>query len=311
MERARASGPAFDIVGLGTATVDLLALVPRLPGSDEVFEIEALEIEGGGPAASAMAAASRLGARCAMIGSTDRTTWGDQVVERLARQRVDVTYLLRRAEGIAPRSVILVEAASGKRSILYHRGLVASPTPEELPRELLRQARILHLDGFHHEAARSAAELVRASGALVSLDGGAGAAWPGIDTLLPLVDVLIVARAFALRVTGLEAEPRAAEALARHGARHVVITDGERGAWSLVDGVQRHHSAFRVPVVDTTGAGDAFHGGYLQALLDAHDPLVCLRRASAVAALACTRLGGRAGLPSADELEAFLRHAER
>ena len=309
MRAPRASVATFDIVGLGMATVDLMALVPRLPGSDEVFETEALEIEGGGPVASALAAASRLGERCAIIGSTDRGTWGDQVVERLELVGVDVTQLRRRAEGIAPRSVILVEADSGRRSILYSRGTVASPTPTELPRELLGRARILHLDGFHPDAARAAAELVRAGGGTVSLDGGAGVAWPGLAELLPLVDLLIVARAFAVRETGLEDESRAAEALSRHGARHVVITDGERGAWSLVEGVVRHQSAFAVPVVDTTGAGDAFHGGYLHAVLRSCEPADCLRRASAVAALACTRLGGRAGLPDEGELEDFLQHS--
>ncbi len=299
------SGPP-EIVGLGMATVDLMALVPRLPGPDEVYEIDELVVEGGGPVASALAAASRLGAHAALVGSTDVSTWGELIVEGLRSCRVNVDHLLRRAEGSAPRSVILVEASSGRRSILYNPGSVSSPKPDELPQQLISSARVLHLDGFHAESALAAASLARSEGVLVSLDGGAGVSWPGLEDLLPLVDVLIVARAFALEQTGIEEERGAIEALARHGATHVVVTDGERGAWSLVDGVQRHANAFDVDVVDTTGAGDAFHGGYLHALLRGHDPEVCLTRASAVAALACTRLGGRAGLPSDDQLDAFL-----
>lgn len=297
-------GPA--IVGLGMATVDVLARVPRLPGPDEVFELEALEIQGGGPVASALVAAARLGSSTAMIGSTDDGGWGRMIVDGLRGAGVDVTHLLRRADGRAPRSVILVDAADGRRSILYSRGTAASPTVAELPWPLIRGARVLHLDGFHLEASVAAARAAREAGVAVSLDGGAGEPWPGLDELLPLVDLLIVARAFATQVTGVDVPEEAGPALARIGARHVVITDGARGAWAWVGGGMRHQPAYRVEVVDTTGAGDAFHGGYLHAWARGADPGMCLRVASAVGALACTRLGGRAGLPDAGAVEALL-----
>lgn len=294
------------IVGLGMATVDVLTRVPRLPGPDEVFEVDALEFQGGGPVASALAAAARLGSQVAMIGSTDAGTWGQIVVDGLVSAGVDVAHLWRRAGGDAPRSVILIDRADGRRSILYSPGTVGSPRLDELPWPLIRGARVLHLDGFHLEAALAAARAAREAGVAVSFDGGAGDLWAGIDDLLPLVDVLIVARSFATQVTGASEPEASGPLLARHGARHVVVTDGVRGAWSWVDGEALHQPAHEVEVVDTTGAGDAFHGGYLHAWVGGADPRTCLRVASAVGALACTRLGGRAGLPDAATVHELL-----
>ncbi len=287
-------------------TIDVLARVPYLPRPDEVFEVPAVEVHGGGPVASAMAAASRLGTACAVVGSVGDDAWGDWIAEGLADLGVDVTNLYRRAGAASPRSIVLVEGGTGRRSIMYSTGTSLRLAVDEVPWERLRGARALHLDGVHPAAALAAARAAREAGVTVSYDGGAGPFWPGLDDLLPLVDVLIVAREFAERYTGREDVADAAHALGRWGARHVVITDGARGAWSWVAGRAQHQPAFAVDVVDTTGAGDAFHGGYLHAYLAGDDPVGCLSFASAVGALACTRLGGRAGLPDRGEVESFL-----
>lgn len=301
--------PSPAIVGLGMVTIDVLARVPRLPGPDEVFEIPLVEVHGGGPVASAMAAAARLGSASAVVGSVGDDVWGDWIVAGLHDLGVDTTHLYRRAGEASPRSVILVEGGTGRRSIMYSTGSSLRLAVDEVPWEGLRGARALHLDGVHPAAALAAARAAREAGVTVSYDGGAGPFWPGLDDLLPLVDLLVVAKDFAARYTRLEDVAEAGAALGRWGARHVVITDGTRGAWSWVDGLARHQPAFPVDVVDTTGAGDAFHGGYLHAYLAGEDADGCLRFASAVGALACTRLGGRAGLPNRDEVVAFLdRH---
>lgn len=298
------SAPA--IVGLGMVTIDVLAQVPHLPGPDEVFEVPLVEVHGGGPVASAMAAAARLGTASAVVGSVGDDAWGGWIVAGLADLGVDVTHLYRRAGEASPRAVVLVEGGTGRRSILYSTGSSLRLAVDEVPWDRLLGARALHLDGVHPAAALAAARAARAAGVTVSYDGGAGPFWPGLDDLLPLVDVLIVARDFARRYTGHEDVADAGPSLTRWGARHVVITDGARGAWSWVGGRARHQPAFTVDVVDTTGAGDAFHGGYLHAYLAGEEPDRCLRFASAVGALACTRLGGRAGLPDRGAVAAFL-----
>lgn len=297
----------FDIVGLGLATVDILTAVPHLPGPDDVFEVQALELQGGGPVATALIAAARLGSLCAMIGTTDTGAWGDLIVREFAADGVDTVHLERRRPGVASRSVILVEGAEGRRSILYSKGTVGTVEPASLPREAIQRAKVLHLDGSHLEAAVAAAEIARDAGALVSLDGGAGELWPGIDRLLPLVDVMVVAHRFAENVTGVRDPDRASDALRDLGAGQVVITDGPAGAWYLEGDERGHVPAFEVQAVDTTGAGDSFHGAYLYAVLEGMPIAERVRFASAVAAEVCLQLGGRTGLATRAEVDAFLR----
>lgn len=306
MEDARLTATP-SIVGIGMAIVDILTQVPHLPRADEVFEVASVEVDGGGPVASALATASRLGTPCAFVGCVGDDRWGDLIVEGLAEFGVDATHVFRRKASNSPRAVILADVDSGRRSIMYCRGSARSLAPEEVPLDLVRCARVLHLDGLHGEAALAAAREARSSGVAVSLDGGAGPLWPGMEQLIPLVDLLIVARGFATARTGQDDPREAGAALVAAGSRHVVVTDGPGGAWSWVGGIELHQPAFRVDVVDSTGAGDAFHGAYLHAWVGGADPRACLRFASAVGALACTRLGGRAGLPQAEEVEALVR----
>lgn len=296
-----------DIVGLGLATVDIMTLVPRLPGHDDVFPARRILLEGGGPVATALVAAARLGATTAYLGPIAPTTWGSLARAGLEREGVDTRHAPTRATGEQAVSVILVDEASGQRSILYDSGELLDLAPAEVPAELIASARALHLDGVHLEAAVHAAKLARQAGVLVSFDGGAGELWAGAERLLPLVDLLVVARCFAELHTG-QADPLLAgpALLETYRPRQVVITDGARGCWYW-DAGQRdvaqhfHQPAFTVDVVDTTGAGDVFHGAYLYATLQNWSARRCLAFAAAAAALKCRALGGRASIPTTDE----------
>lgn len=299
------------IVGLGLATVDILTAVPHLPEPDAVYGVRALELQGGGPVASALVAAARLGSSCTMVGTTDRGVWGDLIVRELEADGVGTTHLARRTDGVASRSVILIEGGTGRRSILYSKGTVGEIEAGAVPTEAIERAKVLHLDGSHPDAALAAAEIARAAGVVVSLDGGAGEPWPGMDRLLPLVDVLVVARRFAATVTGLDDPTEAGVALGDLGAQHVVVTDGPAGAWFWQGAESGHVAAFDIDAVDTTGAGDAFHGAYLHALLEGQPVEGRVRFASAVAALVCLHLGGRTGLPTRSGVDAFLQAQAR
>lgn len=299
---------AFDVVGLGLATVDVITLTPRLPGPDDVFAVDDIVVQGGGPVATALVAAARLGASTAYLGTIGAGRWGWEVDADFARYGVDTSHARRRGTGEQSLSVILVDAASGRRSILYRPGTLPDLAPDDVPATVVEGARILHLDGVHLEATLHAARLARAGGVTVSFDGGAGEKWPGIEELLPLVDVLVVARDFATIYTG-EREPAAAgpALLREYDPQEVVITDGERGAWYWDGRRSVRQPAFSVDVVDTTGAGDVFHGAYLVARLQGWEPERRLAFASATAALKCRRAGGRAGIPTREEVAAFLQ----
>lgn len=305
---------AFDIVGLGLATMDILTVVPRLPQPDDVYAARDIVLQGGGPAATALVAASRLGATTSYVGVIGAGRWGRATRDEFERYGVDTSQARFSSEGDQSLSVILVDEASGRRSILYRPGNLPDLAAEEVPASLIQRAGALHMDGVYPAAARRAAEIAREAGVTVSFDGGAGEKWPGIEEILPLVDLLVVARDFARRYTGHDDPRQAGPALLEgYGPQQVVITDGVRGAWFWDEahyGNRRlHQPAFAVDVVDTTGAGDVFHGAYLYAYLQQWSPRRRLAFASATAALKCRRIGGRAGIPTRDEVEQFVANA--
>lgn len=303
---------AVDIVGLGLATIDVMTLVPHLPRHDEVFQARRILLEGGGPVATALVTAARLGATTAYLGPIAPTTWGALTRAGLEAQGVDTSHAPDRARGEQPAAVILVDEPTGQRSILYERGEMEGLAPEEVPAGLVTSARALHLDGVHLDAACHAAGIARQAGVVVSFDGGAGIEWAGAPRLLPLVDLMVVARRFAEQHTSLADPLQAGPALLKaYGPRQVVITDGVRGSWcwSSEKGAAAtpvHQPAFRVSVVDTTGAGDVYHGAHLYAYLQGWPVRRCLAFAAATAAIKCRELGGRAGIPTRQQVEIFL-----
>ncbi len=299
----------YDVVGLGLATLDILALTPRLPESNDCFPIAALEMQGGGPVATALVALSKLGANCNYLGSFAGDDTALQIMAELRRYGIDSEHSPRRAKGVSSASVILVEESNGQRAILFQKSTARDLEPEEVPEHLITNARALHLDGFFTPAALRAAKIAREHGVLVSFDGGAGELmWDELTELLPLVDNMVVAKKFAHQTTGEENVLAAGAALLNtYKNQQVVITDGENGAWYWDEHTHFHQPAFKVEVVDTTGAGDTFHGAYLYACLQAGwSAPYRLRFASAVAALKCTRLGGRKGIPTLAETMEFL-----
>jgi sugar/nucleoside kinase (ribokinase family) len=300
-----------DVVGLGLATLDTLALVPRLPERDEVYPAQRILLQGGGPVATALVTAARLGATASYLGPFAPTPWGALARAGLEAEGVSTRDAPSRETGEQAVSVILVDQATGQRSILYTLGQTPELIPAEVPPELVASARVLHLDGVHLEAACHAATLARRAGVPVSFDGGAGDLWSEVGALLPLVDILVVARRFAEQATG-EADPLHAgpALLRRFSPRQVVITDGLRGCWYWDREQEIYQPAFAVDVVDTTGAGDVFHGAYLYALLQDWPAGRTLAFAAATAALKCRGLGGRSSIPTLRGVEAFLEGSD-
>lgn len=298
---------SIDVLGLGLSTIDILTPVSHLPVSNEVFEISGISIQGGGPVATALAALGRLGARTAYLGTVAGDNWGKMILDDFENYGVSTNHINQIKEAQSPVSIILVEE-NGNRSILYEKGLLPELNPAFVSENLVNQARILHLDGSHPEAALKAARIAKISDTLVSLDGGAGEGiWAGMTELLPFVDILIVARQFAFRQTGFDNPVKAGSELLKYGAKLVVITDGELGCWYWDKKNHFHQPAFKVMVQDTTGAGDTFHGAYLYGYLQDWLPEETVVFASAVAALKCAHPGGRIGIPTLHQTVEFLQ----
>jgi sulfofructose kinase len=302
-------GGRVDVVGLGYCSLDYLGIVPGRPEFDvETVSLSDFAKSGGGPVSTALVALARLGARTGYIGVLGEDEGGAFLKEEFEREGVDLSRLRMQAGARSQICMVLVEAGTGRRSILCYRakgGLVL----DEADRTYISSARYLHLDGYHMRAAITAARWARTDGVRVSFD--ANRPRPGLDELLPLVDVLIASERFPPAYTGQGDQVRAGRSLLEMGPEVVVITLGAAGCLCLWGDRVSRVPGFQVDVVDTTGAGDAFHGAFLYGLLQGWELERTAIFANAVAAINCTRLSGRAGLPSLSEVEIFLekRHS--
>jgi sulfofructose kinase len=301
------------ILGLGGVTTDQIGVVDHIPVRDEVIRLQKYRVEQGGMVATALVAAARLGAEAEFLGAVGDDTNGRFALDRFAAEGVAAASVQVCSGGISAFSFILVESHSGKRTIIHEPG-VQRNRALELPRgkaeEFLSGVGYLHLDGFWMDTAVELAEAAKGKGITLTLDVGQNQRDPQIEVLLGLADYVIPSLPFARRFTNSDRVEQAAAALLGFGAGAVIQTLGEQGAFVMVkDGSSFTIPAFPVSVVDTTGAGDSFHGGFLFALSREYPLEEAVVFASAVAALKCTRLGGQSGLPSFQQVRAFL--AER
>jgi sugar/nucleoside kinase (ribokinase family) len=302
---------AMDVIGLGASTVDLLSLVEHLPAEDENMRAIDISVQGGGPVATAIVTLARLGARTAMIDAIGDDWRGTLIREEFRREGVAVEHLKIGRGWTSPTSCILVKQEDGARSIIWAPGSAPDLTAAELPRAAITSAKFLHVNGRHEQACLEAVKIAHEAGVQVSFDGGAGRYRPALREIVPLSDVCIVAREFAERYTSETDVTRAANKLMSSGPRLVVITEGTRGSrvYSKA-GSAFHQPAYLLPkAVDTTGCGDSYHGAFLFGLLKGWELQRTAAFASAVAAINSQTLGGRGGLPTYDQTEAFL--AER
>jgi sulfofructose kinase len=300
----------FDVLGIGRPYFDQLLVVAHLPAPDEVLPIERYERQGGGPVPTALIALARLGASTSVWGTVGDDREGEFLAADFRRHGVNCDHLTIVPGTETAFSVILVDRSTGKRSILYRRGDTPPLEPGQIDSAIVRRGGILHLSGSYQEAEITAARMAKSLGVLVSFDGGAGLARPGISALVELADILIVARSFAAQETGLSDIEACARNFLRRGPRTVVVTDGVAGSWGWTQAGEYHHQpAFQVQVADTTGAGDVYHGAFIYGTLHGWDMAQTLRFASAVAGLKCTSVGGRAGIPTLADVERFLSRA--
>lgn len=297
-----------DVLGLGVCTLDILSLVEHFPTGDEVQRAVELNLQGGGPVATAIATLARLGAKSAMCDSLGDDWRGNIIRDEFMRLGVDIAALRFHAGHTSSTACVLVRQSDGARAIVYSPGSAPELQESDLPWDLIRSARFLHLNGRHWAACLAAARFAKSCGVKVSFDGGAQRYRPELNELIPLCDVCIVAQDFAVKYSGQRKLASAGEAILREGAALAVITAGLDGSWIFpADGPAFHQPAFRMPsVVDTTGCGDSYHGAFLYGLLNDYPLVECAALASAVAALNSQALGGRAALPSLTQVMTFL-----
>lgn len=297
-----------DLVGVGLNATDTVIPLPTYPARGSKIEYRHATILPGGQVASTVVACQRWGLDTRYVGKLGDDAAATLHREAFAHAGVE-TRLITVSGGASPQSLILVDEG-GERTVFCRRDDRLILQPSELNREWIVNARALHVDGHDTAAATLASRWAREAGVPVIAD--LDEPYPGIDELLENIDYLIVSRDFPCR---LMSEPNVETALRqmqrKYGCRLAAATLGEDGvlAW---DGKEIHYApAFNVPVVDTTGAGDTFHAGFIYAMLQDWPLSRQLEFACAAAALNCTAVGARGGIKSVETIEALMATGPR
>jgi sulfofructose kinase len=299
-----------DVVGVGLNATDTLIPLPQYPPRGSKVSFHDAYVLPGGQVATAIAACQRWGLRTRYVGKV-----GDDPAATLHRDeftRLGVETHLLTAKGCKSQQAFIIVDDTGERTVLWKRDKRLTLRPDELERGWITSARVLHVDGHDTEAAAAAAGWARAAGVPVVAD--LDELYPGVEALLGNLDYFVASRDIPSRITGESDLRKSLPAVhQRYGFRLTAATLGEEGvlAW---DGTKFHYAAaYCVEVVDTIGAGDMFHAGFIYGLLQGWELQRQLEFGCAAAALNCTGMGARGGIQPVARIEALVatgaRHA--
>ena len=297
----------FYVAGFGLNSVDLVAVVAEYPALNTKQRLQRVARLPGGQIATAMATCARLGWRARYIGRFGSDDVGAISRDSLEREGVDIS-ASETLPGITNQfALILVDARTGERTVLWDRHPALNLEPADVPRDAVTSGRLLIVDCHQTAASAQAARYARAAGIPTIID--VEKVRPGIGDLLQNIDAIIAAEEFPTALTGHEHLGEALRIIGREwGASLVCVTLGAKGSLAWCNGREIVTPAFPVDCVDSTGAGDCFRGAFAAACLriphgDIED---VLSYANAVAALNCRALGSRGGLPTSDEVEQLM-----
>jgi sulfofructose kinase len=298
---------AFDVVGFGLNSIDLVIVVAEYPASNTKQRLQRFARLPGGQIATATATCARLGWRARYVGSFGDDDLGALSRVSLTNVGVDIS-AARTVPGATNQfAVILVDGRSGERTVLWDRDPALTAEPVDVPQAAIVSGRILIVDCHQTAASAQAARYARDARIPTIVD--VEKVRPGIADLLQNIDVIIAAQEFPTALTGHEDLGRALAAMGREfGAVVVTVTLGPEGSLTWCNGREIRTPAFQVDCVDSTGAGDVFRGAFAAGCLRWPDDDLedVLTYANAVAALNCRALGSRGGIPTPDEVEQLL-----
>jgi ribokinase len=291
------------VAGLGQCSLDYIAVTEGYPGEDTKFEAAEMLVEGGGPVATALVALSRLKVKTDFAGVIADDPAGVEIRRGLKAEGVGIASLVKRRGGGSQTANIIVNKSNATRTVIWRRATVKGLTSSEVRPSFIKGKGFLLLDGLMAPASIRAAGIARRLGVKVMLDGGS--LRPGMLKLAAMADYVVCSESFAREYARTPAQ--ALKALASIGVGTATVTLGKGGSLTLSDGVGFKVPSFRVRAVDTTGAGDVFHGGYVYGLLKGWGIKKTVTFASAFAALKCLEVGGRSGIPTLARTLRFMR----
>ena len=289
---------------------DTLILATRFPAYAGKAPFVDEVVSPGGQVASAMVACARLGLRAKYIGTIGDDERGRVQWESLQTTGVNLDHVQRRLNCPNQAAYIIIDQTTGERTVLWRRGDCLRIDPEEIEAEQITCARLLHIDGHDTPAVAHAAAIARSNGIPVTVD--VDTIYAGFDRVLPNVDYLVASAEFPAGWTGINDPFQALETLQNeYGMKVAAMTLGMHGSLARCEGRFYYAPAYVVKCIDTTGAGDVFHGAFCYAVLQGMPILDVLEFSNAMAALNCTALGARGGIRGIEEVRELMAHAER
>ncbi len=294
----------YDCIGLGICAADYLCIVPKYPKLDEKTETVEFSYQGGGPIATALVTLARLDFSTGFIGKIGDDKDGKFVLQQFADEGVNISGIIIDKNMQTNKAFIWIDQDSGKRSIVLNGNKYLPVTADEISTDHVKSTKYLLIDGRDTDSVFYLIEWAKKNGIQIVLD--AGSPRERMDELLKLVDYPVVSQSFCLNYLNTKNYLDAVQQLLDFGAKAAVVTCGEAGCYGADKSGVYYQQAFQVPVVDTTGAGDVFHGAFTAGLLKKWKLPKILKFASAVAAIKCKHLGGRKGIPNMDAVNQFL-----
>lgn len=302
--------PDFDVVGIGLNATDTLLIVPHFPSYAGKGPFTQEILSPGGQVASAMVACAKLGLRTKYVGTLGDDLRGQVQMESLLTSGINLDHVQQRKNCQNQSAYIVIDQSTGERTVFWQRPECLRLKPEEIVPEMITNARLLHIDGHDTPAMEKAARIARENGIPVTVD--IDTIYKGFERVMPYVDYLIASSEFPVQWTHQSDPFKALEMIQEEfGMRCAAMTLGAHGALALMDGKFHYSPAFVVNCVDTTGAGDVFHGGFCYGVLAGWEIGKVLEFSNAMAALNCTAIGARGGIANLAKAEALMARAER
>jgi sugar/nucleoside kinase (ribokinase family) len=294
------------IVGIGANVFDTLYNIPTYPTEDTKMRATASKTAGGGPVATGLVAAQKLGVETAYIGVLSDDNGGKFLKEDFIKYGVNTDYIEVKSGYRSFASVLWLCADTATRTCVFDKGDLPPLELNVTQKQAIIDAELLMVDGNEMSAAVEAAKIARDNGTKVLYD--CGGLYDGVEKLLALTDIMIPSEEFSLGHTGCATAEEAAKKLFdTYSPEVVVITQGKKGG-IIYDGKEVvAYPIYPAVVVDSNGSGDVFHGAFAAAVCKGYDYLKCCHFSSAVSGLKCTGVGARESVPNFETTKAYLK----
>ncbi|MBQ8440775.1 MAG: hypothetical protein IJX19_08940 [Clostridia bacterium] len=293
------------IVGIGACVFDTLYTVPTYPTEDTKMRAVSSKASGGGPVATGLVAAQKLGIDTAYLGVLSDDSGGIFLKKDFEKYGVNTDLIEVRSGFRSFASVLWLCADSATRTCVFDKGDLPPLVLNEAMKKAIADAEILMVDGNEMDAAVEAAKYAKECGTKVLYD--CGGLYAGVERLLAHTDIMIPSEEFALGHTGeATAEAAAKKLYELYSPEIVVITQGKRGG-ICYDGKEiTPYPIYPAKVVDSNGSGDVFHGAFAAAVVKGFDPIKCCHFSSAVSAIKCMGVGARESVPSFEQVKEYM-----